>query len=138
MATAEALEVVGEERLEWGSLIVCAAVGALVCLARTTGPASSMITPGMANMGGHKGLRVLLRLNLFTIPALLPTAFHSIVRACRKQKAQLELESVGAVGKSAEKDGAGGVLELEGGVAEKLVEPRFIGFLRRSRSLKPT
>ncbi|GIX63403.1 uncharacterized protein BcabD6B2_28380 [Babesia caballi] len=57
------------------------------------------------------------------ITALLPTAFHTIVAALLVKEEKLELEGISVVGNCAEKDGAGGILKLESGVAEELKQP---------------
>ncbi|GIX66088.1 bestrophin 4 [Babesia caballi] len=59
--------------------------------------------------------------NVLPIPALLPTAFHTIVAALLVEEEKLELEGVGVTGNFAKKGGAGGIREVECGVAEKLM-----------------
>ncbi|GIX63146.1 DUF21 domain-containing protein [Babesia caballi] len=69
------------------------------------------------------------------ITALLPTAFHTIVAALLVKEEKLELEGISVVGNCAEKDGAGGILKLESGVAEELKQPRLRIILVRTRNL---
>ncbi|GIX62843.1 (3S)-malyl-CoA thioesterase [Babesia caballi] len=145
MATAEAFQIVSEESLEGGeggsiltaacadSTLVVGALGATAAIMLAVEILTLKPWTYMGFKGGCSG-----GINAPPIPALLPTAFHSIVRARRKQKAQLELNSIGAVGKHIEYGLPGRIAKIELRITEEAVEPRFIVLLRCSRPLEPT
>ncbi|GIX61148.1 FtsQ-type POTRA domain-containing protein [Babesia caballi] len=130
MLTAEAINAVGEEGLEGG--VGCFAAGrffVIVCMKAmfTTVVGAVMLTTRLpaagqtlADVGGHCPTGA-IRLHTFPKDTVLPTTLVHIVRAHRKHKAQLELEIIDVVGNFAKKSGAGGILEVECGVAEKLM-----------------
>ncbi|GIX63664.1 uncharacterized protein BcabD6B2_30990 [Babesia caballi] len=132
MAAAEAINAVGEEGLEGG--VGCFAAGrffVIVCMkamfATVVGAIMLTIrfsTAGQprAHMGGHCPTGA-IRLHTFPKDTVLPTTLVHIVRAHGIQKEKLELEGIGVAGNSAKKGGAGGIVEVESGVAEKLKQP---------------
>ncbi|GIX62252.1 uncharacterized protein BcabD6B2_16870 [Babesia caballi] len=115
MATAEAFELVGEKRLEWGRS------GTITVFLRT-----------------QVGLNI-AHLNVIPIPTVKPTTsiFVTVLTLLIKE-AELELQGVGAVGKHIEYGGTRRIAKVKLGITKKLVEPRLFGRYRRPRALKPT
>ncbi|GIX65024.1 M24 family metallopeptidase [Babesia caballi] len=148
MAAAKAINAVGEEGLEGG--VGCFATGRIFVFGRmkamfttlvgaTSGaimPATRLPAAGQprAHMGGHCPTGA-IRLHFLPKDTVLPTTLVHIVRAHGIQKEKLELEGISVAGNCTEKGGAGGVLELESGVAEKLKQPWIGSILGRTGSL---
>ncbi|GIX61158.1 molybdate ABC transporter permease [Babesia caballi] len=111
---AEALKVVGKERLEWGDVGTLAATFSLLIMVAvadcvTTATAASMIAGGSlvaalksrTDMGGDGSVRRLI--DLRTILTLVPTTAGSVrTIALRIQKVKLELQSIRVVSKPVE------------------------------------
>ncbi|GIX64260.1 reverse-transcriptase domain containing protein,putative [Babesia caballi] len=134
MAAAKSINAVREEGLE--GAVGCFAAGRVIVAGRmkamfTIGAISSaiMFTTRQPAAGqtrtdmGLKGRPGGILINLTPISTMLPTAFHTNVAAHGIQKDKLELEGIGVVGNFAKKSGAGGILEVESGVAEELKQP---------------